>query len=250
MGARRLACSIFFLIATVAATATPVSAGQQPGPLAFIMQCSGPGPNGSAAPGQTDNCGIYLHDGVLAAGSVIQVTVTSPSFTNLTCQPGVRTNNICTFTTSLSMSGHGVIGGELIDFNSPGTVTASLHCVSQGCGQAMFAVIGPGATVTQGIRPRFFPTAPYAYDVCSGPNPDGTVSETQIDTCNIYLTGGGGPLVAGDELAVARSSPVAIATVRSCAGSSVTASMASTTGNLCVFHFTTSAQGAGTFIGQ
>ena len=250
MGARRLACSIFFLIATVPATATAVSAGAPPGPLAFIMECSGPGPNGSAAPGQTDNCGIYLHDGVLAAGSVIRVTVTAPSFTNLACQPGVRTNNICTFTTSLSMSGHGVIGGELIDFNAPGTVTASLQCVSQGCGQAMFAVIGPGATVTQGIRPRIFPMAPYAYDVCTGPNPDGTVSETQVDTCNVYLAGGGGPFVVGDNLQIARSSPVDIATVVLCAGSSVTAAMAATTANLCDFHFTSSAQGSGMFIGQ
>jgi hypothetical protein len=232
-------------VAMVAASAT-ASAGQPPGPLALSMQCSGTGPNGSALPGQTDNCGVYLSGGTLNAGSSVHVTFTSPSFSSLTCQAGVRNSNACNFTLQTSQVGHGVIGGASLVFNAEGTVMAS---AAVNGGPVSMPVTGPGATVTFGIRPRFFPTPPYAYDVCVGPNADGTASETQVDTCSVYLSGGGGQFIAGDHLEIDLNTAAPIATVASCAGSTVTSATVLSTSNGCDFVFTGTAGGAGTRVG-
>ena len=96
---------------------------------------------------------------------------------------------------------------------------------------------------------RVFPTAPYAYKVCTGPNPDGTVSETQVDTCQIFLTGGGGPFFVGDHLTIAAASPFGQNDVTSCAASSIDTVVIATTNNLCDFTFTSRISGAGVFVG-
>jgi hypothetical protein len=141
---------------------------------------------------------------------------------------------------------HGFIGGALIQFAAPGTVSATASCAQ--CGQFTFGVIGPGATVLGGPQPRSFPAAPYAYKICSGPNPDGTVSETQVDTCQIYITGDGGPFIAGDHLTIAHTAPWDVS-VTSCSGSAVTLANGVGTANLCEFRFTTTVGGNGVFVG-
>jgi hypothetical protein len=107
---------------------------------------------------------------------------------------------------------------------------------------------GTGSEST-GITPRTFPAAPYAYDVCTGPNADGTVSETHVDTCLVYLAGGGGSFLAGDHLQIAEGASVEGALVVSCSGSSVAAATMDSTANMCDFTFTTGASGAGVPIG-
>jgi hypothetical protein len=84
--------------------------------------------------------------------------------------------------------------------------------------------------------------------VCTGPNPDGTVSETQVDTCLIYSSGTGGPYIAGDTITIARMSP-SDSTVVSCSGSSATIATLATTHNLCAYQVTGTIAGAGQLIG-
>lgn len=213
MGRRRFFVSFLFLTAAMAASAAPVSAGGQPGPLAIRMQCTGPGPNGTVAPGQTDNCGVYISSGTLTAGSIVQITISSPAIRQLTCMQGTQGgNNSCTFTVATTLVSHGSIGGEEIQFAGPGTISASVTCGR--CGQFMFTVFGPGSTV-YGTPPRINPNPPYVSEVCSGPNPDGTVSETQTDTCQIFTAGFGGPFIPNDRVTVTLTSP-ADAYVTSC----------------------------------
>ena len=97
------------------------------------------------------------------------------------------------------------------------------------------------------------PSAPYAYAVCTGPNADGTVSETQTDTCLIYTSGTGAPYLNGDAVTIARVSP-ADATVPGCGDSPVTDTGARGPGSSttsCSYRFGGSnpVSGPGVFIG-
>src|SRR5207248_804218 len=202
----------------VAATTVPASAGGQPGPVTLSMYCSGPGPNGTVAAGQTDTCGVDLTGGTLQAGSEVVLMQPSPAATTFSCSPsGQRAP--CSFPVSTTML-HGFLGTETIHFAPDGPSQGGGAPLTQGaeactptCHSVSLRIDGPGAVVGTPFRPRFLPAAPYAYKICSGPNQDGTVSETQVDTCRIYTTGLGGQFVQGDIVTIARVSPVEATTV-------------------------------------
>jgi len=97
------------------------------------------------------------------------------------------------------------------------------------------------------------PMAAYVYAICTGPNPDGTVSETQSDTCLIYTSGTGGPYINGDIVTIARVSPADV-TVPRCGDSPVTDTTARGPGSSttsCSYRFGGSnpVSGPGVFIG-
>jgi len=240
----------------VAATTVPASAGGQPGPVTLSMYCSGPGPNGTVAAGQTDTCGVDLTGGTLQAGSEVVLMQPSPAATTFSCSPsGQRAP--CSFPVSTTML-HGFLGTETIHFAPDGPSQGGGAPLTQGaeactptCHSVSLRIDGPGAVVGTPFRPRFLPAAPYAYKICSGPNQDGTVSETQVDTCRIYTTGLGGQFVQGDIVTIARVSPVEATTV-TCGDSPVTDTGARRPGEVtttCDYRFATSVSGSGVFIG-
>jgi hypothetical protein len=86
---------------------------------------------------------------------------------------------------------------------------------------------------------RTLPSAPFAYKICTGPYPDGSVAAGQSETCTIYASGGASYQL-NDRLTIARTAPTAsIFTVTSCAGTNgpgyQTFASPATTNNLCVY---------------
>ena len=247
------------LATIVAAAAVPASAGGQPGPVTLSTSCSGPGPNGTVAAGQTDTCGVDLTGGTLPAGSAVRITLQGPAFTSVSCSPAGQLAG-CSFQISNTMTFHGFIGWETIQFAPDGPsqgggapVTQTAEACTPTCHFVPLRIDGPGAIVGTPYRPRPMPSAPYAYAVCTGPNADGTVSETQADTCLIYTSGTGAPYINGDALTIARVSP-ADATVPGCGDSPVTDTGARGPGSSttsCSYRFGGSnpVSGQGVFIG-
>jgi hypothetical protein len=222
------------------------------------MYCTGPGPNGTVVAGQVDSCALSLTGGTLPAGSTVLLTPPSPPFTSVSCLPSGQGAAGCSFQVSNTITFHGSIGTETIHFAPDGPsqgggaqVTQSAQACTPICHSVPLSINGPGARVGTPIPPRGLPGAPYVYKVCSGPNADGTVSETQVDVCSIYTAGVAGPFIAGDTLTVARLAPTD-ATVVSC-GDGVIADASgrgpgsSTTS--CSYRVGTSASGSGLLLG-
>ncbi|TMC54835.1 MAG: HYR domain-containing protein [Chloroflexi bacterium] len=246
--------------ASFALPATPAAAGSPPGPITLSMSCTGPGPNGSVAAGQTDSCGVDLTGGTLLAGSFIRLSSPSPAATSFTCSPPMQGAQGCTFSVNSTLTYHGFIGWETIQFAPDGptqgggaSLTQTAQACNPVCNYVPLRIDGPGSVVGTPYRPRYMPAAPFAYMVCTGPNPDGTVSETQVDTCLIYTAGFGGPYINGDTLTVARRAPTD-ATVTACGDSPSTDTGAVPVGDRmtsCAYRFSTPASisAPGVFVG-
>ena len=259
LGWRRILFALVFGT-TFALAATPAAAGAPPGPITLSMSCTGPGPNGTVTAGQTDSCGVDLTGGTLSAGSIVRLSPPSPSATSFTCSPPVQGAQGCSFLVNSTLTFHGFIGWETIQFAPDGptqgggaSLTQTAQACNPMCNDVPLRIDGPGSVVGTPYRPRYMPAAPFAYMVCTGPNPDGTVSETQVDTCLIYTAGFGGPYINGDTLTIARGAPTD-ATITACGDSPSTDTGAVAAGAVmtsCAYRFSTSASisAPGVFVG-
>ena len=181
----------------------------------------------------------------------------SPAATLVSCSPAGQLAG-CSFGITNAIVFHGYIGTETIQFAPDGPSQgggASLSQVAEAClptcHSVPLTIDGPGKVVGTPVRPRFMPAAPFAYKVCAGPNPDRTVSETQVDTCLIYTSGLGGPYIAGDIVTVARVSPLDASTVV-CGDGPYADAGARPIGSVttsCSYRFGTSVTGGGVLIG-
>ena len=249
---------VLVLGTTLAAGAAPaVASSGQPGPISLYMSCVGPGPNGTVAAGQTDNCAVSLSGGTLPAGSTVLLTPPSPAATSVSCSPPGQLAG-CSFGITNTIVFHGYIGTETIQFAPDGpsqgggaSLTQQAKACTPTCNFVPVRIDGPGNVVGTPFRPRFMPSAPFAYKLCRGPNPDGTVSETQVDTCLIYTSGLGGPYIAGDIVTIARVSPLDATTVMCGDGpySDAGARLIGSVTTSCSYRFSTSVTGGGVLIG-
>src|SRR5438270_4530685 len=88
------------------------------GSVALSKSCSGPGPNGTVAAGQTDTCTVRLTSGTLNGGSTVRITPTSPQGATATCSHSVQGANGCEIQIAQNLVPPATISTESLDIPS------------------------------------------------------------------------------------------------------------------------------------